>query len=150
MKVFKKSGKPFKSGNKINTVAGTTVNPNTDKPAFTFEEDDSVVDQRICIPLCNKIDASQSERYWVYLVRTRRDHLYVGISVDPVNRMYEHNNTKRGAKSLRGQRPVSLVWIDSVPLTKSRALRFERVLKKLSHAEKEKFLSGDLPIEVPK
>jgi len=51
MRVSKKSGKPFKSGNKINTVRGTTINPHTDKPAFIFVEDDSVVDQYICIAM---------------------------------------------------------------------------------------------------
>lgn len=48
MRVCKKSGKPFKSGEKINTVKGETINPNTGKPAYTFLEDDSVVDQYIC------------------------------------------------------------------------------------------------------
>ena len=147
MKVCKKSGKSFQSGKKINTVKETAVNFN--RPAFTFEEDDSIIDQRACVPLVSKINSSCSDRYWVYLIRTRRDHLYVGISVDPVRRLHEHNNTKRGAKALRGQRPVFLVWVDSSPLTKSRALKFERALKKLSHSEKEKFLSGDLSIEIP-
>jgi len=48
MKVRKRSGQPFKSGKKINTVKGETTNLNTGKPAYTFHEDDSVVDQYIC------------------------------------------------------------------------------------------------------
>lgn len=44
MKVEKKSGKPFKSKLKVNTVKGTTINPNTGKAAYTFIEDDSIVD----------------------------------------------------------------------------------------------------------
>jgi hypothetical protein len=47
--VIKKSGKKFKSGNMINTVFGETINPNTGLPAYTFIEDDSVVDQRTCV-----------------------------------------------------------------------------------------------------
>lgn len=44
-KVYKRrSGKPFKSGNKENTVKSFTINPNTMKFAFTFEEDESIVD----------------------------------------------------------------------------------------------------------
>lgn len=54
MKVYKKSGKPFKSGEKINTVKSETTNPFTGKPAFTFFEDDSIVDQHICITVCEK------------------------------------------------------------------------------------------------
>lgn len=43
-RVIKKSGKPFKSGIKVNTVRERTVNPNTNLPAMAFHEDDSVVD----------------------------------------------------------------------------------------------------------
>lgn len=43
-----KRKKPFKSGNKTNTVSGITINPNTGKHAFVFEEDDSIVDANIC------------------------------------------------------------------------------------------------------
>jgi hypothetical protein len=49
MKTQKRSNKPFKSGNKINTITGVTMNPNTNKYAFTFEEDDSIVDIRQCV-----------------------------------------------------------------------------------------------------
>lgn len=38
-----KQPKPFKSGNKINTIKGVTINPNTGKEAFLFEEDESCV-----------------------------------------------------------------------------------------------------------
>ena len=47
-KVYKTSGKPFKSTLKIATVKGVTVNPWTLRPAFIFEEDDSVVECRTC------------------------------------------------------------------------------------------------------
>jgi hypothetical protein len=42
--VQKKSRKPFKSGAKVGTVKAVTINPNTNRTAFTFMEDDSVVD----------------------------------------------------------------------------------------------------------
>ena len=50
MKVSKKSGKPFKSGLKINTVKGITVNDYDPRkrPAYTFFEDDSVVSTYLC------------------------------------------------------------------------------------------------------
>jgi hypothetical protein len=48
MKVYKISGKPFKSGKKINTVRDETINPFTNKPAYRFFEDDSIVDKYIC------------------------------------------------------------------------------------------------------
>lgn len=47
-KVQKLSGKPFKSGFKVNTIKAFVVNPNTYLPAYLFEEDDSTVDMRTC------------------------------------------------------------------------------------------------------
>jgi hypothetical protein len=49
LKVEKKSHKPFKSGKIINTIKGITINNNTGKVAYTFFEDDSVVDAHQCI-----------------------------------------------------------------------------------------------------
>lgn len=50
-KVVKKSNKKFKSGEKINTIKSVLINPHTSLPAYSFEEDDSIVDQRSCIIL---------------------------------------------------------------------------------------------------
>ncbi len=47
-RVCKRSRKPFKSRNQVNTVAGITINENTQRVAFTFVEDDSTVDAWIC------------------------------------------------------------------------------------------------------
>ena len=46
--VVKISGKPFKSGRKVNTVKEVTINPNSQKPAFSFVEDSSVVNIVSC------------------------------------------------------------------------------------------------------
>lgn len=40
--------KPFKSGLKSNTVKALVVSPYTQKDAFSFFEDDSIVDCYIC------------------------------------------------------------------------------------------------------
>jgi hypothetical protein len=51
MRVKKPSGKPFKSGNKINTVKEIVDHPNREGvKAFSFYEDDSVVDCNTCVP----------------------------------------------------------------------------------------------------
>ena len=39
---------PFKSGFQINTVKAVVTSPYTGNEAFTFEEDDSIVDCKIC------------------------------------------------------------------------------------------------------
>lgn len=43
-KVVKSSNKPFKSELKVNTISGYTINEHTSNDAYTFEEDESVVD----------------------------------------------------------------------------------------------------------
>lgn len=42
--VIKRSKKPFKSGELINTVANVVINPHTNYLAFTFRENPSYVD----------------------------------------------------------------------------------------------------------
>lgn len=48
MKVRKKSGKPFKSGLKINTVTKVVKHSITERYSYTFEEDNSIVEVRVC------------------------------------------------------------------------------------------------------
>jgi len=48
-KVEKYSGKPFKSGKRVNTVKSIAPHPHRDgKEAYTFEEDDSFVSVEQC------------------------------------------------------------------------------------------------------
>ena len=47
-RIRKKSKKPFKSKNVWNTVTCVTTNPHTNRVAFAFEEDESIVDVRTC------------------------------------------------------------------------------------------------------
>ena len=50
IKVKKKSGKPFKSGLKVNTVVSTIVNKKDPKRrvAYIFKEDNSIVNCDLC------------------------------------------------------------------------------------------------------
>lgn len=47
-RVIKGSGRPFKSGQKINTVKGIIDHPKLHIPCFTFNEDESIVEIRRC------------------------------------------------------------------------------------------------------
>jgi putative endonuclease len=76
-----------------------------------------------------------SATWFVYLVRAADGSMYCGISTDVERRVREHNEGWRGAKCLRGKRPVALAW-RSAGLTKGGALRTEREVKALSHANK--------------
>ncbi len=50
-----KSRKPFKSGSKVNTVAGVVIHHPTGLPGFTFVEDDSVVECWRCQPFKGEV-----------------------------------------------------------------------------------------------
>jgi putative endonuclease len=81
-------------------------------------------------------------KWWVYILRTSRMALYTGITVDIERRLLQHNGVKpNGAKALRGQRPVTLVWKNG-PLTHREALGMEREIKKLSKIKKEALVAG--------
>jgi putative endonuclease len=71
----------------------------------------------------------------VYLLRASDGSLYTGISSDPRRRLKEHNEGRRGAKALRGKRPVVLLrsWRCA---DRSAALRLEARIKRLRAVEK--------------
>jgi len=80
--------------------------------------------------------APPQERVWFcYVVRASDGSFYAGVTVDVDRRVAEHNLSPRGAKCLRGRRPVELVW-RSAGMSKRAALRVEREVKRMRHAEK--------------
>ncbi len=81
----------------------------------------------------------QDEPWFVYMVRTSRKAFYTGVTKNVEHRVWEHNNSTRGAKALRGQRPVRLVWTRG-PLPRAEALWQEAQIKKVSHASKREMV----------
>ena len=51
--------------------------------------------------------------YYVYIVKCRDGSFYTGSSNNVERRIREHNNSYYGAKSLRGKRPVALVYSET-------------------------------------
>lgn len=79
-KVRKKSGRPFKSGRKRNTVA-SVIDPILHKPAFTFVEDDSFVAKKSCM----LVSGPDSHLFRVLgftdkIFETYRDHFLVQMA----------------------------------------------------------------------
>jgi putative endonuclease len=70
----------------------------------------------------------------VYLLKCSDDSLYCGITNNLESRIEVHNAGK-GAKYTKGRRPVRLA-AQSCEMTKSNALKFEIVIKKLPVQEK--------------
>ena len=64
----------------------------------------------------------------VYIVRCVDNSLYTGITRNLEQRIWQHNNSKYGAKSLKGKRPVKLVYSE-ISSTISEALKREKTIK---------------------
>jgi putative endonuclease len=81
--------------------------------------------------------------YTLYILRCRDGSLYTGIALDVARRLEEHRQGVRGAKYLRGRRPVELVY-EQPAGDRAAAQRLEYRVKSLSRAEKEALIGGDL------
>ena len=82
-------------------------------------------------------DPSPSPLWSVYVVRRSDGALYTGIATDVVRRLAEHEAGEgRGAKSLRGRGPLTLVLAQEVG-GRGLATRIETHIKRLSKTRKE-------------
>ena len=72
----------------------------------------------------------------VYILKLSDDSYYTGISTNIVKRLWKHLNGK-GSKYVKSRLPVRGVWCIEAHLTRSKALKFEAKIKKMSHKQKE-------------
>lgn len=77
--------------------------------------------------------------YYLYILECADKTLYTGITVDLERRVYEHNQTKLGAKYTQIRRPVKLVFSKKFP-NRSTASKAEYKIKKLPREEKLKLI----------
>lgn len=78
--------------------------------------------------------------YSVYMIRTRENKLYTGVSNDVRRRFKEHvASGAKAAKALRGKGPLELVFVSEVG-SRNDALRIEAQIKKKSKSEKEQMI----------
>lgn len=80
----------------------------------------------------------KSSSYYVYLIICRDQTFYIGYTNDLDKRIKVHNKGL-GAKYTRGRTPVKLLYYE-VYDDKSKALKREIALKKLSRKQKEKLI----------
>jgi putative endonuclease len=66
--------------------------------------------------------------YYVYIVECSDFSYYTGFTRDVKKRVWLHNNSKLGAKSTRGKRPVKLVYTERFIL-KVDAFKREKEIK---------------------
>ena len=84
---------------------------------------------------------SKSGPWYVYVIRASDDSLYTGITTDVQRRFTEHGGIEKGARYFRGRRPLEVVYRES-HADRSRALRREAVIKKLTRVQKLKLIGG--------
>ena len=78
----------------------------------------------------------------LYLVRCNDGSLYTGISTD-VQRRFNAHQQNRGARRLRGRGPLELVYSHAIG-DRAQALQIEHRVKKLTKAEKESLVRGEV------
>lgn len=83
---------------------------------------------------CNK-------RHFCYIVRCSDSTLYTGYTTNIERRIWEHNNSDKGAKYTRFRRPCVLVYTEEFD-TKSAAMKREAEIKKMTKTEKENLLGS--------
>ena len=74
--------------------------------------------------------------YYLYVVEDCFGSFYCGITTDVSRRIEEHNGSPKGAKCLRGRRPVFLRTTRQYP-DRSSALKAEYAFKQLTRKDKE-------------
>jgi len=73
--------------------------------------------------------------FFCYIVECADGSYYTGWTTDPQRRERQHNRGT-GARYTRQRRPVRLVYVESQP-DRASAMRRERAIKALKHAQKE-------------
>jgi len=82
--------------------------------------------------------------WWLYMIRTRLDSIYTGISTDVERRFNEHSSdSKKGARSLKGKGPLKLLLKRKIG-SKSMASKVEWHIKHLTKLQKENLVKGKL------
>lgn len=76
----------------------------------------------------------------VYILRCADESLYTGVATDLAARVAKHNAGK-AAKYTRGRLPVRLVY-QEFARGRSRALKREHTIKRLSRAAKLRLIAG--------
>ena len=84
--------------------------------------------------------------YYLYILRTSSNALYIGQTNNLGRRLTEHQNkSSKSAKYVRYFESVKLVYSEEYS-TRSEAMKREAQLKKWTKAKKEALISGNLDL----
>jgi len=84
--------------------------------------------------------------WWVYMILTKSECLYTGITTDPDRRFQEHlasyeGKGTKGAKFFRGHKPLKIVYREAAE-NRSDASKREIAIKKLPRNKKWQLLNS--------
>jgi putative endonuclease len=86
-------------------------------------------------------------KWSIYMIKTRMNTLYTGISLDVERRFKEHSgDNKKGARYLKGKGPLELMWQECVG-SKSDALSLEYRIKKLNRRQNQSLIEGEIKLQ---
>lgn len=84
---------------------------------------------------------TDSNPWYVYIIRCSDGTLYTGIARDLKKRVGEHNSDRGGAKYTKSRRPVELVYSEQVE-SRSAAAKLEYRIKRMPRAKKKEMIAG--------
>jgi putative endonuclease len=79
------------------------------------------------------------KNYWVYILRCTNQSYYTGYT-DNLERRFQEHLMGKGSKYTRSFKPTSIAQSWEIKGDKSRAMRLERYIKKLSRSQKEQLI----------
>ena len=96
------------------------------------------------------MSSENAVKHWrLYLIKTAKNTLYCGITLDMTRRFKEHSaQSSKTAKSLRGKGPLELMYVVTLK-DHSTALKAERWVKAQPKTTKQQLIAGaySLPFE---
>ena len=87
-----------------------------------------------------------STNYFVYIIRTSNNKLYIGHTYDLIRREHEHRQNHHGAKFIRDNGvDISVVYKERFN-DRNTAMKREKQLKGWTRVKKEALISGNLDL----
>jgi predicted GIY-YIG superfamily endonuclease len=82
--------------------------------------------------------------YFVYILRTMDNCLYIGHTNNLSRREIEHKRFHHGAKFIKDNGSTFIIVFSEEYLTRAEAMKREKQLKRWTRAKKEALISGNL------
>lgn len=88
----------------------------------------------------------ESKNYFVYIIRTQNNQLYVGHTNNLNRRELEHKHFHHGAKYLKDDGSKFIIVYKEIFYTRAEAMKREKQLKGWTRAKKEALIDNNLEL----